>query len=406
MSPTIKDVTDVGGPQGGERRSIPVCEPAPMDEVPKPAGADHKHDVERFTAAALDAVDFAALDIPKPRRLLGDGVLTAGAFGILHGKPGLGKTWVALELARALVRGTPWFGLGTAAEGVRVGFLELELGAYDTQERLAALGLGQNPRDRSLSLVARPMLNGAVDLFANLSDLAALRHWIVNHGLEVLVLDALSRAHTANENSAEDFGLVLSALDALRHDTGCAILLVHHERKSQDGGRGKDDDQDAMRGTSRLQSDPTLQIRIKRVTNDIRCIVFVKVNTGPTPEPIYYRLREDGTPEVVDAPAKIGTENRERLLRVILDAAGPLGWADVRQIAPKADGTLLSKSTVCDHLKALEEEGRIVVTEGRRKQKTYSPLSDRPGLSEQAKSDSESALFHNELDEELHALSD
>src|SRR5207247_1138861 len=181
-------------------------------------------------------------------------------------------------------------------------------------------------------VAARPMLRGAVDLFANRTDLDALRHWITSHRLEVLIVDALSRAHTANESDAQEFGHVLAALDALRHESGCAIELLHHERKELGGGKGKSDDLDALRGTSRLQSDPTLLIRLKQSVDGLRCVVFAKVSGDRTPEPIYYAISDTGRTEIREPPEARGDANREHVLQAGLTIGRPFDWTELPRI--------------------------------------------------------------------------
>jgi AAA domain-containing protein/DnaB helicase-like protein/helix-turn-helix protein len=319
----------------------------------------------RFTEAAIGACDLAALDIPKPRSLIGDGVLVAGGFAILYGKPGLGKSWLALGVARSLARGESWMGLATAPEGVRVGVLQLELGAFAMKARLHTLGIGQHERDESVRVVCRPRLRGVVDLFRQSGDLTALRQWIADAQLDVLIIDALSRAHTANENKAEELGQVLAALDAIRHETGCALLLVHHEPKERDGSR-PDNHLDALRGTSRLQSDPTLLVRVYQ-SRGLRCLTFAKVSEGPTPGDVWFRIGEDGQPEAIESPDARGDKNREMVLRLVVEAGTPLARGEIAERAG------LTPATAKRHLAALVESGLVMAFGENRHTRYLSP---------------------------------
>lgn len=319
---------------------------------------------DRFAAAAIDGVAFAESDIPRPRALLGAGLLVAGGLAIIYGKPGIGKTWHALELSKSIARGEPWLGTPTAAEGARVAFMELELDGYTLQQRARALGVGTRERDRNLVVVARPLLRGAVDLFAGRGDVEALRELIRAHGLQVLAIDALSRAHTAPENDSQQFGQVLITLDSLRHDTGCAIVLLHHERKGQPGDRT--DDLDALRGTSRLQSDPTLLIRLKQLPNGLRCLVFAKVSGDRTPEPIYFRLSTDGLPEVVAAPASAADAKREQVRAWV--SGQPERWVTAGDVEA---GTGVSKKTCAKHLRHLADAGELETRKGAKNADQY-----------------------------------
>jgi replicative DNA helicase len=323
----------------------------------------------RFAEASVNAVDLLTMEIPKPRSLLGDGVLTQGGFAILYGAPGLGKSWKALTLGRALARGEPWCGLSTLSGGVRVGILQLELGEHAIQARLRTLGVGGHERDSTLFVVSRPKLRGAVD-FCQRAQLEELRAWILNQALDVVIVDAFARAHTASENKTEELGPVLAALDSLRHETGCAVVLVHHERKSP-AGSGRDDDLDALRGHSRLQSDPTLLMRVRRTSGGLCCLVFVKVTEGATPAEVYFRIGESGVPEVVQSPESKAEENRTRVLQAVLRAGRPVTRADVESL------TGLGRSATAGHLKALCGESHITAS-GSARDVSYSAPIVRP----------------------------
>lgn len=329
---------------------------------------------DRFTKAALSAMDLVSRPIERPRSLLGDGVLTAGGFGILFGQPGRGKSWLALTLARALVRGETWLGLNTPSGGTRVGLMQLELSAHALQCRLRALGFGQDKGDAALSIICRPMLRGTVDLLRH-EDAAALRAFVERERLDLLILDALSRCHHADENAASEFGAVLAALDALRHESGTAVIAVHHESKPRDG-RDRDDDLAALRGTSRLSSDPTLVVRVLD-SRGLGVVRFAKVSEAAKPAPVYYRLSTSGEPEVVRSPECGPDRHRQRVLEAVLAAAQPVSQADLERC------TGLGRSAVAAHLKALTDEGYIATMGENPRQKYAAPMPRPSKPSEQ-----------------------
>jgi hypothetical protein len=280
-------------------------------------------------------------------------VLVEAGLAVFYGQPEIGKTWQSLARALAFARGEPWVGLATPKGGIRVGLLELELRDYRVQQRVLTLGGGHE----NFRIVCRPMMSGAVDL-CNDDDMTALRHWIEHDRLEVLEIDALSRAHTASEGKAEELGPLLGRLDALRHDTGCALILTHHERKTQ-GGNRNDSDLDALRGHSRLQSDPTLLVRVKRV-GEVRCVTFVKVSEAAAPAPVYFRIGEQGRLEIVnspDAPTRgdrgTAKASRARVKRAVADAGRQISRGEV------VEATKLSEATVKRHLDALVHDAEI-----------------------------------------------
>ena len=59
------------------------------------------------------------------------------------------------------------------------------------------------------------------------------------HGAKLLVIDTLARSLVGgDENSAQDMGKAISALDRIRRAHGCASLVVHHTGTEQTRPRG------------------------------------------------------------------------------------------------------------------------------------------------------------------------
>ncbi len=302
----------------------------------------------RFTSISVGAAEFVKRSYERPMSLLGDGLFCAGDLAVLYGKPGLGKTWTAGQLALALVRGESWMGLQAPERPCRVGILELELHAFRLQARLKVIAgdSGLTEDDNRLEIVARPDLRGAVNI-QDESDWAALQAWCREHKLDVLIVDALSRVHDVEESSAHDFAPVLARLDQLRHETGTAVLLIHHERKGDSAGR--DDDMDALRGTSRMASDPNLLIRLVKVgEGGLLALRFPKVNNAETPKPIYLIPDASGRLLVTEAPEHKGDRNQGRVLQALVEG-GPAGLTN-EDIQRRAG---LKRSAVSKHLKAI-----------------------------------------------------
>jgi len=308
--------------------------------------------VQRFSSVAFSAPDFIARQYPAPPSLLGDGILCAGDLAILYGKPGTAKTWAALQLAIAVARAEPWFGIPTGNAPLRVGVLELEVHAVPLQARLRALGVG--PGDSGLRIVSRPDLNGRVDLREDL-DFKALESWCRDDGLGLLVVDALSRVHNIDENQAKEMAPLLGRFDDLRFATRTAPLLIHHEPKGPSKGRDAVEDIDALRGSSRLSSDPNCLIRLIKLPSGLRTLRFVKTNNAADTAPLFLLRTAAGPLELTDAPenqAKKGAATRDR---VLVELRKHPGGAKTGAIA---DAVGLEKNTARGHLCKLEEGGK------------------------------------------------
>ena len=174
------------------------------------------------------------------------------------------------------------------------------------------------------------------------------------YNLKLLVVDALSRIHESDENSAKEFGKVLANLDRLRWQTGCAILLIHHDRKGH--SNGQDGGMDAMRGSSRLASDAQLLMHLVKQQGRLK-LSFEKTNLGVTPEPIWFRQDGDGTWKMTNAPASqsaTANEHRGQVLTLIQHAGA--GGITKQEIVVSTE---YSESTVERYLRDLKQQGSI-----------------------------------------------
>jgi hypothetical protein len=250
-------------------------------------------------------------------------------------------------------------------------YVNLELPSWTLQQRLQTLsndivGFYRDEQDiegMQRCETRRQALNQHFHLMTGLqeritiekpNDCHALKALIQEYSLKLLVIDALSRIHESDENNAKEFGKVLANLDKLRWQTGCAILLIHHDRKSQ--FNGQDGGMDAMRGSSRLASDAQLLMHLIKRQGRLR-LSFEKTNLGVTPAPIWLRQIEDGTFFIVDAPPRRSAGANEKKTQV-LAFIGNAGAGGVTKQAIK-DHTNFPKSTVERYLKELKDEGAI-----------------------------------------------
>lgn len=325
----------------------------------------------RFAAAALNLPDLLSAEFPTRRPLLAGGLLSAGDVAILYGQAGLGKTWLALLLALCDSRGAPWLGLETGEPGARVGMIELEVHSRPLQERCREMigAMGESIHDPDVELVARPGLSGAVD-FCDPAQARDLERWIVEKRLSLVVLDPLSRIHSAKESSEMD--VPLRAFESIAQSTGCALLILHHERKEQ--ANAPKNDLDALRGDSRLQSNPTLLMRLVKLRDGLLSLRFVKVNLGAEPRPIHFTRGTDGLPILTRPPEESREANRAKILEAIRGAApATVSAVELCQL------TDLSKPTVKRYLSEIHRAGEIEV-HGAGKSVRYRLSSGSPAL--------------------------
>ena len=327
---------------------------------------------DRLLRVSLSGRAVLAHQFERPRSLLGQGIISVGDLVLVFGQAGMFKTWLMLMLGLAISDAKKWFGLETTSEPVPVGFVELELHGHAVQDRLRALiGDGGEIPD-TFHLVVRPLLHGAFDLVdknGTAIHLDELRAWIAERQLKVVFIDALARATSCPQ---VDFSPLLLALDVLRAETACAIVVIHHEGKPRKGDTG--DDLDAMRGDSRLAGFPQSVLRVVK-HHGTGCVRFAKVSCACTPEPIYFAKNESGVPEVTEAPEKAsaskGAANRARVLDSVLKAERLVACREVAVLVG------LSEATCRAHLAALVKDHQIA-RDGEDRNTRYGPPTRSP----------------------------
>jgi hypothetical protein len=173
-------------------------------------------------------------DQPAQVEWLFEPVLEAGTVNALFGKPGTGKSLLALEMVLKLVRA-----------GHVVVYIDDENRIVDLVERLQAMGATPDELDRLklYSFAGLPVL----DQPQGGKHLLALA---VTHAAKLVVLDTTSRMVAGHENDADTFlQLYRCSLVPLKGE-GITVLRLDHpgkdEGRGQRGSSAKDGDVDTV----------------------------------------------------------------------------------------------------------------------------------------------------------------
>jgi hypothetical protein len=188
--------------------------------------------LERLTTEELIAT------AERPQYLI-PGILVAGQPGVLGGSHKTLKTSVGADLAISLATGGYFLGCFHVPEAVRVGFLSGESGQATMAETVDRIchAAGLNPRI-NLDGVVWSM---RVPKLRDLLDQDALRRFIENDNLRLLLLDPLYLALAGIGNEAANLYSMAEFLDPLGEigaDTGCTILMLHHTSRGATRERG------------------------------------------------------------------------------------------------------------------------------------------------------------------------
>lgn len=194
---------------------------------------------------ALAGIDLARLDqAPKEPAWIVRDRIARGWLVLVGAKPGVGKTWVADDLAVALPTGRPWLGHEVPQPG-RVLYIDAENGEDLALERLRQLGASADELGGRLLYVTEAVT------FPNPADVARLRRTLIEHRPDVVILDTLASVAPSAERDTESAAAFYTAVWNVIRDQGAALVLLVHLRKSMQGA-GRDDPLDAFRGAGHL----------------------------------------------------------------------------------------------------------------------------------------------------------
>lgn len=250
-----------------------------------------------------------------------DGLIPCGGVILLSAKPKVGKTTLARTLVTAVARGLPFLGRKTL-QGSAI-YLALEESRPRLRERFAKMGVrdddqvwihvGKAPQDALLALLAA----------------------ITSHHPSLVVIDPLFRFTRVKDVSA--YAEVTAALENIveaARKTGCAIVVVHHDRKAMgDGG-------DQILGSTAIFGAVDTAILMQKRSDGVR-LVETEQRYGEPVAPTVVSLDERGCAVL---GVSLGDYERAATIRRILDTLkdGPRTQGDLRE-ALQMQGQKLSQ---------------------------------------------------------------
>jgi hypothetical protein len=238
----------------------------------------------RFKTVALEAI----IERPLTEWIV-PGILPKAALVMIYGPSGSGKSFFAYNMCLAIAEGRSWYGIETrktrvlwiAAEAK--GSMRSRTRAYLEHHKLSASEL---PGIRELDSTP-PDLFDPADVGLFIEALKANR-------VELVCFDTLAAVSAgADENSGQDMGRLIGALQRIHAETGASIVCVHHSGK--DKARG-------ARGWSGIRAAVDTEIEISRDEADpaIRRAKITKHRDGEDGQALFFKLAKVGESCVVE----------------------------------------------------------------------------------------------------------
>lgn len=225
-----------------------------------------------------------ALREHEPVEYLVDQLLSAPSLSIVYGGPGSLKSMILADLAICVASGSRWLdqlgsdgaqpGVSLAVKQAPVLWIDFDNGARRTDIRIGAMLRGRNlPDSTPIHYVSMPVPHLDVSRPDHVERLGAL---ISGAGYRLIIIDNLGLVTGNVEENSAAMANVMGNLRRLAEETGAAIVLIHHQRKSAINGDSSGVRKgESLRGHSSIEAalDLALLVERKPGTDEIAVIV-------------------------------------------------------------------------------------------------------------------------------------
>lgn len=231
---------------------------------------------------------------PPALEWLVESLIPMRAPGVLAALGGIGKSFLALELALAVARGHGAFLGRQITCGRRAAVvISFEDTAASIHRRLAAIDPGQSYTDLPLYVVSVPDLGHGWTLASQTasgiddSGAAALLEQLeqiqrsIGLPIGLVVIDPLQAAVAGDLTSAPEVAqAVCTILARIAAQTGAAVVATHHVRKGSPVGTVQEA-RDAIRGTTALVDGVRFALALWPAPEEVAATVADRLGTGP-----------------------------------------------------------------------------------------------------------------------------
>lgn len=223
--------------------------------------------VHRFGLSRLELVEendrFPMLDIDEllNRPAIGyliDGIVSERGFVVAVGDPGVGKSFLMLDMALSVATGRDWYGFACKKSGP-VLYVAAERDGGLGKRALAWLDHRGVDRSEARGFRVLPRAVLLLDQTETTGLIAAIRERYGEESPVLVVIDTLARTFVGgNENQQEDMERYTHAVALIQREFECAVVVIHHNNKAGD-----------MRGSSVLPGAIDGSIAIQRTATGV-----------------------------------------------------------------------------------------------------------------------------------------
>lgn len=309
-----------------------------------------------------------------------EGIIKEKSLGMIYGAPGDMKSMLMQDLAVNVAMGKPWLKVAPwqtgghpipTAQGPVI-WLDQDMGADLIHERFRALGK-QHEAPEGLPLKVYSFPNPPF----NASDAASVAMFAARaSGARLIVIDNLGTVSGGIEENSSGMIQVLYNLRWLSEATGAALMVIHHQRKSN-GMTGRAGD--ALRGHSSIEAALDLALQVEREPySDQVTIKSTKTRTREVPPFTAHFTYTHNQAKELETAQFYSIEPEDLLSNYAIDREikaaleyGPLVQNDLWQ-AVKAALPDVGRPRILDQIRKLEAANKLKMTPGAKNSKAYS----------------------------------
>lgn len=164
------------------------------------------------------------------------GFFPKSSFGVIYGKSGSRKSFLAIDISCSIATGTPWQNKKVSTGAVV--YIAAE-GQTGMARRIKAWEIVNGKKVENLYILGQSLLISEASARQNIIE--AIQDIENKNGVkvELVVLDTLARNFEGDENSSDAMGKFIRSCDLAKTATDTTILCIHHCGKdTTKGGRG------------------------------------------------------------------------------------------------------------------------------------------------------------------------
>jgi len=224
-----------------------------------------------------------------------EGLVPSNGVTILSGEGGIGKSFIALDIALCVAGGGTFAKLFECRRGP-VLYIDLENDDHTLGSRIRRMCVGRGIDVKGLPIVVpKRYAPGVCLVLDTVEGRAWLRAAVRKYQPTLTVVDSLIAAHYGDENSNPVMRQFVGGLDAVAREGGMGVLVVHHQRK-----RGKTTDAgQLMRGASDLRNSVVSHFACRKGKNGAVIVEHDKCRPAQEVETFALRLRDVGDTALV-----------------------------------------------------------------------------------------------------------